>query len=216
MYSSSSSPHPPLVFTSTLLGGLIVLSFQSNPFSHSPFSQFPIFHHAFTMCVPLTCILLLLLLILLLYLLFLHVQDHCNTYFSTLYPFYRSTSTHHLKPPFRFLIGNEVIPVSSNNASSLTLYFPFPPDSIWENRIQPNRNSRFFYMLFHFTSTHIRKQFRLFCNHILISYLARREAATIRGTPWSSRFGFVIRIQNSRLITVFFWGNHKADIDLYE
>jgi hypothetical protein len=130
---------------SALLGGFIALSFQSNPFSHSPFSQLPLLHHAFTMC---------------------HL--HVYSYYSSLSPSFsffffffivRITATHlsalslpwtaqhnHtiLNLPFGSSSAMKLIPVSSNNAWSLTLYFLLSPDVIRDKRIQPNWVSQFF------------------------------------------------------------------------
>jgi hypothetical protein len=133
-------PPPPLVFTSTLISGFIVLSFQSNPFSHSPFSQLTIFHHAFTMC-------------------HLHVYSYSSS--SSFFFFFfmvRITATHlsalslpwtdqhdhSTSWPSLSVPHRQWIPVSSNNARSHTLYFLLPPDIIWDNRIQPNWVSPFF------------------------------------------------------------------------
>jgi len=120
-------PPPPLVFKEYTTSWVYRPQFPQQSVLHFPSSRSSIMHlrcatYMYTP-TPLSPPFLLL----------LHGQDHCNTSFSTHSPLDHSLWLHHLKPPFRFLIGNDVISVSTTNASSLTLYFLSP--YIWDHRI---------------------------------------------------------------------------------
>ena len=154
-----------LVFTSALLCGFIVHQFPEQSFF--PFSIFP------APALP-SCI-----------------YDACTTYMYTLTPppppFSSSSSSSlsgplqhifqrspppfdpstwpHLKPPFRFLIGNGEMTVLSNIASSLTLL----SFATWYHLRQWNSTELGFSVFevgCYISTLHTRKRFRLFCNHI--------------------------------------------------